>query len=106
MSIETVIEGEVKAVETKVETVAEAVVAKVEEKIKAALVNIVADEKLFLREAELEYLKAQMEIQRLSKLAEAKSKSYTDYIESLFVKYGLTKAEYVFDGAVNAFKKL
>ena len=106
MSIETVIEGEVKAVETKVETVAEAVVAKVEEKIKAALVNIVADEKLFLREAELEYLKAQMEIQRLSKLAEAKSKSYTDYIESLFVKYSLTKAEYVFDGAVNAFKKL
>lgn len=106
MSIETVIEGEVKAVETKVETVAEAVVAKVEEKIKAALVNIVADEKLFLREAELEFLKAQMEIQRLSKVAEAKSKSYTDYIESLFVKYGLTKAEYMFDGAVNAFKKL
>ena len=106
MSIETVIEGEVKTVETKVETVAEAVVAKVEEKIKAALVNIVADEKLFLREAELEFLKAQMEIQRLSKVAEAKSKSYTDYIESLFVKYGLTKAEYVFDGAVNAFKKL
>lgn len=106
MSIETVIEGEVKTVETKVETVAEAVVAKVEEKIKAALVNIVADEKLFLREAELEFLKAQMEIQRLSKVAEAKSKSYTDYIESLFVKYGLTKAEYMFDGAVNAFKKL
>lgn len=113
MSIETVIEGEVKAVETKVETVAEAVVAdakavetKVEEVVKAALVNIVADEKLFLREAELEFLKAQMEIQRLSKVAEAKSKSYTDYIESLFVKYGLTKAEYMFDGAVNAFKKL
>jgi hypothetical protein len=47
-----------------------------------------------------------MEIQRITKLAEAKSKSYTDYIESLFVKYGVTKAEYVFDGAVNAFKKL
>jgi hypothetical protein len=106
MSIETAIEGEVKTVETKAETVAEAVVAKVEEVVKAALVNIVADEKLFLREAELEFLKAQMEIQRLSKIAEAKSKSYTDYIESLFVKYGLTKVEYVFDGAINAFKKL
>ena len=113
MSIETVIEGEVKAVETKVETVAAAVVAdakavetKVEEVVKAALVNIVADEKLFLREAELEYLKAQMEIQRLSKVAEEKSKSYTDYIKSLFVKYGLTTVEYVFDGAINAFKKL
>jgi len=113
MSIETIVEGEVKAVETKFENVAAAVVAdakavetKVEEVVKAALVNIVADEKLFLREAELEYLKAQMEIQRLSKLAEAKSKAYTDYIENLFVKYALTKAEYVFDGAVNAFKKL
>jgi hypothetical protein len=113
MSIETIVEGEVKAVETKFENVAAAVVAdakavetKVEEVVKAALVNIVADEKLFLREAELEFLKAQMEIQRLSKVAEAKSKSYTDYIESLFVKYGLTKAEYMFDGAVNAFKKL
>ena len=113
MSIETVIEGEVKAVETKVETVAAAVVADakaVEEKVvavvKPALVNIVAEEKLFLREVELEFLKAQMEIQRITKLAEAKSKSYTDYIESLFVKYGVTKAEYVFDGTVNAFKKL
>jgi hypothetical protein len=113
MSIETVIEGEVKAVETKVETVAAAVVADakaVEEKVvavvKAALVNIVVDEKLFLRETELEFLKAQMEIQRLTKVAEAKSKSYTDYIDNLFVKYGLTKVEYAFDGAVNAFKKL
>ena len=47
-----------------------------------------------------------MEIQRISKLAEAKSKAYTEYVEQLFVKYGLTKAEYVFDGTVNAFKKL
>ena len=113
MSIETVIEGEVKAVEAKAETVAEALGADakaVEEKavaaVKAALVETKAEEKLFLREAELEFLKAQMEIQRLSKLAEAKSKSYTDYVEQLFAKYGLTKAEYVFDGAVNAFKKL
>ena len=106
MSIETVIEGEVKAVETKVETVAEAVVAKVEEKIKAAIVEIKAEEQLVLRNLELDFLKLQMELQRLSKVAEAKSKSYTDYIESLFVKYGLTKAEYMFDGAVNAFKKL
>jgi hypothetical protein len=106
MSIETVIEGEVKAVETKVETVAEAVVAKVEEKIKAAIVEIKAEEQLVLRTLELDFLKLQMELQRLSKLAEAKSKAYTDYIENLFVKYALTKVEYVFDGAINAFKKL
>ena len=106
MSIETVIEGEVKAVETKVETVAAAVVAKVEEKVKAAIVEIKVEEQLFLRSAELEFLKIQMEIQRISKLAEAKSKAYTEYVEQLFVKYGVTKAEYVFDGAVNAFKTL
>jgi hypothetical protein len=29
-----------------------------------------------------------------------------DNVEKLFSKYLLTKAEYVFDGAVNAFKKL
>ena len=103
MSIEETVVAEVEKV---VEEVKSAVETKVEEVVKAAKVDITAEEKLFLREAELEYLKAQMEIQRLSKLAEAKSKSYTDYIESLFVKYSLTKAEYVFDGAVNAFKKL
>lgn len=110
------LENVVAAVEGEVKTVAEAVVAetketvaevkKVEEKVKAEFVQVVADEKLFLREAELEYLKLQMEIQRLSKLAEDKSKSYTAYVEGLFTKYGLTKAEYVFDGAVNVFKRL
>ncbi len=114
------LENVVATVEGEVKTVAEAVVAeaqkvegevaaevkKVEEKVKAEVVQVVADEKLFLREAELEYLKLQMEIQRLSKLAEDKSKSYTAYVEGLFTKYGLTKAEYVFDGAVNVFKRL
>jgi hypothetical protein len=106
MSIETVIEGEVKAVETKVETVAAAVVAKVEEKVKAALVQISTEEKLALRELELEYLKAQTQIQQLAKITEEKSKGYQTLVESLFTKYLVTKAEYVFDGAVNAFKKL
>jgi hypothetical protein len=47
-----------------------------------------------------------MEIQRLSKLAEEKSKTYTAYIENLYKTYVITKVEYVFDGSVNAFKKL
>jgi hypothetical protein len=114
--MENVIE-EVKAeatkVETKVKTVAEAVVAdvkeeasKVEPKAKAALVQVSADEKLFLSDTELEFLKTQMEIQRLTKIAEAKSKSYTDYIEGLYKKYALTKVEYLFDGGVRAFKAI
>ena len=106
MSIETVIEGEVKAVETKVETVAEAVVAKVEEKIKAAIVEIKAEEQLVLRTLELDFLKLQMELQRLSKLAEEKSKTYQTTVEGLFSTYIISKAEYVFDGVTNTFKKL
>jgi hypothetical protein len=109
MSIETVVEG----VEAKVETVAEAVVAevkadvaKVEEKVKAALVEVSTEDKLYLRSTELEFLKMQMEIQRITKLAEDKSKGYAEYIEKMFVAYAVSKAEYVFDGAVNVFKKL
>lgn len=119
-SVEVAVEGEVKKVEaevstevnkaeTEVKTVAEAVVTEVkkaEEKVKAAFVQITAEEKLYLRETELEFLKAQMEIQRLSKITEAKSEAYTKYVEQLFTKYVLTKAEYVFDGAVAQFKKL
>ncbi len=117
MSIETSVENEVKAVEAEVKSE----VAKVEGEVKAAVetvgaevkaavtkavVDITSEEKLFLREAELEYLKAQMEIQKFSKNAEAKSKQYVEYIEGLFKKYAITKVEYVFDGTINAFKKL
>jgi hypothetical protein len=109
MSVETAVENVVKEVEGVGAAIVEKVegeVVKAEEVVKAALVSIVADEKLFLREAELEYLKAQMEIQRLAKITEAKSKQYVDYIDALFVKYGLQKTEYVFDAAVAQFKKL
>jgi hypothetical protein len=107
------LENVVTAVEGEVKSVAEAVVAeaaKVEEKVvevvKAAVVQIATEEKLVLREAELEYLKSQMEIQRLSKIAEAKSTEYQNTVSGLFKKYVLDKAEYVFDGSINAFKKL
>ena len=103
MSIEETVVAEVEKV---AEGVGAAVEAKVEEVVKAAKVDITAEEKLFLREAELEYLKATMEIQRLTKITEDKSKSYQAYIENLLTKYGISKTEYVFDAVVNAFKKL
>ena len=111
--VEKAVEGTVAKAEAEVKTVAEAVVAdvkaevaKVEPEVKQALVQISTDEKLALREAELEYLKATMEIQRLNKITEAKSKEYQSVVEGLFKKYALTKIEYVFDGAVNAFRLL
>lgn len=118
--IEKAVEGTIAATEGEVKTVAgeveketkqavaevKEVAPKVEEKVKAAIVDIATEEKLFLREAELEYLKAQMEIQRLQKITETKSKEYQAYIQSLLNKYALSKAEYIFDATVNAFKKL
>jgi|SRR5271166_5248138 len=113
MSIETAVENEVKAVEAKAETVAQAVegeakaaVAEVAKEVKAATVAITSDEKLWLADTELEFLKVQAEIKRLTELAEGKQKAYTTYVENLFNKYAVTKAEYVFDGAVRLFKKL
>jgi hypothetical protein len=109
MSVETVVEKaveDVKSVAEEVVTEAKKVEGEVVTKVKEALIQIAAEEKLVLREAELEYLKAQMEIQRLSKITEAKSKEYQAYIEGLFMQYGLAKTEYMFDAAVNQFKKL
>ena len=98
MSIENV----VKEVETEVKKEVEAVV----EKVEAAVIEIKAEEKLALRECELEYLKATMEIQRLQKVMETKTKEYQSTVEGLVAKYAIDKAKYVFDGTVNAFKKL
>jgi len=112
-AVEQAVEGTIAAAEGEVKTVAEAVVTEtkkiegeVKDEVKAAFVQVSTEEKLILREAELEYLKAQMEIQRLNKITESKSKEYLTYVEGLFNKYALNKAEYVFDGAVNMFKKL
>ena len=99
-------EGEVKTVAEATVTEAKKVVADVKEEVKKATVEITADEKLFLSDAELEFMKAQVEIQRLSKITEAKSKAYQDYVEGLFKKYLISKTEFVFDGAVRLFKRL
>lgn len=103
------LENVVKEVEAKVETVAaevkkeaEVVVAKVE----AAVISITAEERLLLADAELEYLKATSEIQRLTKITEAKAKEYQSAVEGFVVKYGIDKAKYVFEGATRVFKKL
>ena len=103
------LENEVKAVETKVEVVyaeAKKEVEAVVEKVEAAVIEIKAEEKLALRECELEYLKATMEIQRLQKVIESKTKEYQSAVEGLVSRYAVDKAKYVFDGTINAFKKL
>jgi len=96
MSIET-IEGEVVAEVKKV-------VAEAEKVEKAAVVKITAEEKLILADTELEYLKTTTEIQRLTKITEAKAKEYQENVEKFLVKYGLNKVEYLFDGVRREFQ--
>jgi hypothetical protein len=96
MSIET-IEGEVVAEVKKV-------VAEAEKVEKAAVVKITADEKLILADAELEYLKTTTEIQRLTKITEAKAKEYQENVEKFLVKYNLSKLDYLFDGVKREFQ--
>ena len=98
MSIENV----VKEVETEVKKEVEAVV----EKVEAAVIEIKAEERLFLRECELEFLKSQVELQRLQKVAETKTKEYQSFVEKLVARYLIDKSKYVFDGVTNTFKKL
>ena len=102
--------SELQAVEAEVAKVAEeakAEVVKIVEEVKPvakkALVAITADEKLILAETEVEYLKATMEIQRLTKITEAKSKEYQTAVDGFLTKYGLSKLDYLFDGVKKAF---
>jgi hypothetical protein len=93
MSVETV----VKAVEAEVVKVVEGVAAAVKPEVKKLVQELTAEEKLAIREIENEYLKAQMEIQRISQITQGAQKKFTDTVESLVKKYGVTPAEWVFD---------
>lgn len=84
---------EVKAVEAEVVKVAEEVKA---EAVKLTQ-ELTAEEKLGIRELENEYLKAQMEIQRLSQITQGAQKKFTETVDSLVKKYGVSPAEWVFD---------
>jgi len=99
MSVETVL-GEVKAEAVKL---VEEVKAAVVPEAKKAIVNLTAEEKLVLAEAEVEYLKATQEITRLSKITEEKAKLYQTSVDGFLRKYLLDKSEYIFDGIKKAF---
>ena len=95
------VEAEVKAVEGAV--VAE--VAKVEKAVEKVLQELTAEEKLAIREIENAYLKAQMEIQRLSQITQKAQKDFTDTVEKLTKKYAIDPAVYLFDNVELLFKR-
>lgn len=102
-------ETTVQAVETKVEEVVNEVkqeAEKAEQSLDKKIVQLTSEEKLYLREVELEYLKAVMETQRLQKVIEEKAKAFPAYVDTLVKKYGLEKDKYTFDAVANAFRQL
>jgi hypothetical protein len=59
--------------------------------------EISADEKLVLREAENQYLKASMQIQALTQQTQAAQKKFTETVEGLGKKYELDVKAFQFD---------
>ena len=92
------VEGEVAAVAEKVEAVAEKVVEKFTQ-------ELTADEKLAIREIENAYLKAQIEINRLSQITQKAQGDFTANVEKLTKKYAVDPATWLFDNVELIFRK-
>ena len=106
------LQEEVKAVETKVEEVAGEVkaeatklVEEVEAGVKKLTQELTAEEKLFIRETENKYLKAQIELGRLSQIAGQAQRDFSSKVEELTKKYVVSPAEWVFDNAELIFRR-
>ena len=113
------LENEIKAVEQKAEAVVAEVkteVVKVAEEVKAEVVKVegevkkltqelTADEKLVIREIENAYLKAQIEINRLSQITKEAQQKFTTTVEGLAKNYVLNPVEWAFDNIELIWKK-
>jgi type IV secretory pathway VirB4 component len=96
---------EVKAEVVKVEGEVVAEVAKIEKAVEKVIQELTAEEKLAIREIENAYLKAQMEIQRLSEITKKAQKDFTETVEKLTKKYVVNPATWLFDNVELVFKK-
>jgi hypothetical protein len=67
--------------------------------------DISTEEKLAIREIEVNYLKAQAEIQRLSQITQNAQKVFTDKVQELTKKYEIDQSKWVFDNVKLAFLK-
>ena len=107
------VEAEVKKVEGETVVVVEEVKAEAQKIVKKTKVEITTDEKLFLRDAETEFLRAQMDIkdaqakiQSFAQRAEMASKVYTARLNELVKKYAINGTEQMFDNIENCFKAI
>src|SRR5271157_896634 len=84
-------------------------VVKVAEEVKAEVMKVTqelsAEEKLAIREIENGYLKAQIEINRLSQITQKAQKDFENTVKSLTAKYVIDPAEWLFDNVELIFRK-
>ena len=99
------VEGEVKTEVVKVAEEVKAEVVKVEGEVKKLTQELTADEKLAIREIENAYLKAQIEINRLSQITKEAQQKFTTTVEGLAKKYVLNPVEWAFDNIELIWKK-
>jgi hypothetical protein len=107
------VENEVKSVVDAVETEAKKLETTVKSDTSKAKVEVSTEENLFLRTTEAAFLRTQVKIrdtqrqlEQFAKEAEGYSKTYSEKVESLFTKYALKPAEYVWDNLENTFKAI
>jgi hypothetical protein len=80
----------------------EAAVVKFTEEVRVALT---ADEKFFITKVENDYLKAQLEIHKATKVVENTQKQYTQLLEGLVKKYAINPLTHQFNNIELAFTK-
>jgi prophage antirepressor-like protein len=104
-AVEEKVEAVVEAVKEEAKSVAEAVKTEVAPEVQKTTQVISVDERLFIRELENSYLKAQMEISKLSQVTQGAQAKFTAKVEELTKKYAVDPAEWVFDNIELVFRK-
>lgn len=99
------VKTEVVKVVDEVKTEATKLVDDAKAEVKKLTQDITAEEKLAIREIENKYLKAQIEITRLSQITTQAQRDFTSKVESLTKKYLISPTEWLFDNAELIFKK-
>jgi hypothetical protein len=89
----------------KVEAAVKAIEAKVVKFAEGARVEISVEEKFFVTKMENEFLKSQLEIQRLTKIVENTQKQYVAFLEGLTKKYAINPLTHMFNNIELVFTK-
>lgn len=99
------VEGVATEVKAEVVKVVEEVKTDVVKEVEKIRQELSTEEKLAIRELENTYLKAQIEINRLSTVTQKSQQEFTKTVENLTRKYVINPAEWVFDNVDLYFRR-